>query len=103
MVVIGAVSLLSAVGSALSCMICLPYPEKSAADYMLESDTVVFARENPQRPYTYAPVEVLAGRYDGGAIALLLDSTTKSALDLIQIAPCSLPESGRAKHGGRWG
>jgi hypothetical protein len=68
--------------SAHACVLCLPYPKKTSADYIVESDTVVFAREDPARPFFYAPVETLKGHYKGDAIPLLVDSTTSRELRL---------------------
>jgi hypothetical protein len=73
-------SYLLLMGPGLACNICLPYPTKTALDYALESETLLLARENPQRPYSYVPIEILKGRYDG-SIPLFVDSTTKRILD----------------------
>jgi hypothetical protein len=70
------------VPAAHACVLCLPYPKKTSADYIVESATVVFARENPARPFYYAPVETLKGHYDGDAIPLLVDSTMSRELRL---------------------
>jgi hypothetical protein len=66
---------------ARACVICMPYPQKTAADQIVESDTAVFARENHEQPFTFAPIEVLKGRYDGGPIPLLLDTATSRELN----------------------
>ncbi|MGF1611091.1 MAG: hypothetical protein ACFCUQ_16925 [Kiloniellales bacterium] len=50
------------------------------ADRILESETVVLAREDPSRPFTFAPVAVLRGSVDGKPIPFLVDSTTKRRL-----------------------
>jgi hypothetical protein len=73
-------ALLFSAESAFSCQLCFPYPKKTAADYIIESETVVLARENPKKLYSYLPVEVLKGHYDGRTIPLLLDSVTKHSL-----------------------
>ncbi len=56
------------------------YPEKSAADYLIESPTVVLAREDPQQPFSYTSVEVLKSSGDGIDIELLVDSVTRRRL-----------------------
>jgi hypothetical protein len=63
-----------------ACMICIPMPEKTVADYLIESDTVVLAREDQERPFFYEAVEVLKGADDGAPIDLFLDSATKRML-----------------------
>ena len=63
-----------------ACMICIPVPEKTVADYLIESDTVVLAREDQARPFFYEAVEVLKGADDGAPIDLFLDSTTRRRL-----------------------
>jgi hypothetical protein len=63
-----------------ACMICIPVPEKTAADYLIESDIVVLAREDQERPFFYETVEVLKGSDDGAPIDLFLDSATKRML-----------------------
>jgi hypothetical protein len=75
-----AIWLMGLVGAVHACMICIPYPEKSAADVLLDSATVILAREHPQQPFSYAPVEVLKGQADGAEIDLLLDSGTRQIL-----------------------
>jgi hypothetical protein len=65
-----AVWLMGLVGAVHACMICIPYPAKTAADALLESATVILAREHPHTPFSYAPVEVLKGQADGAEIDL---------------------------------
>ena len=48
-------------GPLAACQICIPYPTKSAVDYLTEAKVVVLAREDPQRPFHYRPVRVLKG------------------------------------------
>ena len=55
-------------------------PEESAADYLIESSCVVLAREDPLRPFSFVPIEVLKGEYDGSPIDLFLDSVTRLRL-----------------------
>ncbi len=67
--------------SATACQICIPFPKKSAADYLIEAETVVLAREDTARPFHFAPVETLKGDPPGDEkIDLFLDSTTRRVL-----------------------
>lgn len=63
-----------------ACTICIGLPQESDADHLVESHTVVLARENPDRPFSFAPVEVLKGNFDGRDIDLLVDSVTRRLL-----------------------
>ena len=86
--------------SARACILCLSYSKKTSADYIVDSDTVVFARENPARPFYYAPVETLKGHYDDGdAIPLLVDSTTSREL---RLQPALRVALARDRPGGTW-
>jgi hypothetical protein len=67
---------------ARACPICFPYPPKTSVDYVIGSETVVFARADPAARFSYAPTEVLKGRYDGKDIPLLVDSVTVRTLEL---------------------
>lgn len=78
-VVVG-VWLMGLAGAAHACLICVPYPERTAADVLIDSATVVLAREHPDKPFSYTPVEVLKGNADGAEIELLLDSATRRIL-----------------------
>ena len=82
-----------------ACVLCLPYPKKTSADYVIESSTVVFARENPARPLLFVPVETLKGHYHGDFIPLLVDSTTARALRLDPTLSVVLAEH---RSGGTW-
>lgn len=85
--------------SARACVLCLPYPKKTSVDYVVESDTVVLARENPASPFYYAPVETLKGHYEGYAIPLLVDSTTSREL---QLQPALRVVLAQDRPGGTW-
>ena len=67
-------------GDAPACQICIPFPKKSAADYLIEADVIVLAREDPGRPFHFAPVEMLKGDPGDEAIDLFLDSATRRIL-----------------------
>ncbi len=63
-----------------ACTLCIGYPERSAADLLIESTTVALAREDPNDPFALAPIEFLKGDDDGTGIDLFLDSVTRRAL-----------------------
>ena len=72
--------LLGSVTASHACQACIPFPQKTATDYLIQADTVVFAREDPERPFSYAPVETLKGAADDGGIDLFLNSSTRRVL-----------------------
>ncbi len=67
-----------------ACVVCVDVPERSAADWLIESSCVIFARENPAQPFSYSPVEVLKESGPKKAqhepIDLFLDSHTRRIL-----------------------
>jgi hypothetical protein len=67
-------------GPLAACQICFPYPKKSAADYLIEGEAVVLAREDPQRPFHYRPVRVLKGDPGTKEIDLFINSVTRRTL-----------------------
>jgi hypothetical protein len=69
-------------GLSEACQICIPLPQKSAADFLLESDVVVLAREDPERPFYFARVAVLKGSPGEGKIDLFLDTSARRHLTL---------------------
>ena len=85
--------------SADGCTLCIALPEKSAADYLIDSSCVVLAREDRDQPFSFAPVEVLKGDVNDTAIDLFLDSTTRRILagDLNRSVILV-----QADDGGRW-
>ena len=75
------IALLSGLPSVASaCSICIGFPEKTDADYLVEADCVVLARESAHDPFSFAPQETLKGHYDGTEIDLLVDSKTRRIL-----------------------
>jgi hypothetical protein len=66
--------------AATACVLCVGFPEKTAADVLIESSFVALAREDPNEPFSLAPVEFLKGSDDGSEIGLFLDSVTRRAL-----------------------
>ena len=71
--------LLASIGASQACQICVPYPKQSAADHLLAAQTVVLARENPDKPFSYRATEVLKGTHQA-EIDLFLDSSTRRML-----------------------
>lgn len=63
-----------------ACQVCVPFPTKSAADYLIEADAVVLAREDPDRPFHFRAVEVLMGDPGTEKIDLFLDSSSRRTL-----------------------
>lgn len=77
-----AVVLLFPGGVSLACQICIPLPQKSAADHLIESEVVVLAREDPERPFYFVTVEVLKGSPGPEKIDLFLDTSTRRQLSM---------------------
>ena len=67
-----------------ACKICLPMPQTTAADLLIESDVVVFAREDPDKPFSYQAVDVIKGDLDSTAIDLFVDSSTRRRLEVTE-------------------
>ena len=63
-----------------ACQICIPFPKKSAADYLIEADVVVLAREDPERAFHFRAVAVLKGDPGAEKIDLFLDSSSRRTL-----------------------
>ncbi|MBB95200.1 MAG: hypothetical protein CML68_11450 [Rhodobacteraceae bacterium] len=67
-------------GQALACGFHATTPEKSAVDWLLEADQVVVARNTPENPFAYVPVDIIAGSGPEVAIDMLVDSGTRRFL-----------------------
>jgi len=65
-----------------ACPVCFVTPTKTVADHLMESELVVLARENPERPFTYSVVTVLKGESPTGPFGLFVNSTTRRRLKL---------------------
>jgi len=76
-----ALALLVLTTPAAACPVCMDKPEVTLADRLLRADAVVIAREDPARPFHYAPVATLRGEAGAVPIPLLLDSATRRRLD----------------------
>ena len=78
-----ALLLLAALSSpAQACMVCIPFPEGTAIDDLLDADAVVLARENPHKPFSYVAIETLRGELEDPAIDLFVNSSTRRRLSL---------------------
>jgi hypothetical protein len=73
------VALLSVAGPAAACLVCIELPERTMADRLVEAEIVALAREDPARPFIYAPVALLRGG-DPPPIPFLVDSATRRRL-----------------------
>lgn len=71
-------SLLGPVANA--CQICVPLPQKTLADRLLEADAVLLAREDPDRPYHFVAIEVLKGKIGDRSIDAFLNSQARRVL-----------------------
>jgi len=87
------------VGAANACQICIPMPVKTLADRLLEADALVLAREDPERPFHYATVEILKGDPGDAPIDAFLPSVDRRVL-------AQFPERhmllARSKPGSTW-
>jgi hypothetical protein len=63
-----------------ACICCLSMPQTTVADRLIESDVVVFAREDPDKPYSFQALEVLKGTLDSTPIELFVDSPNRRRL-----------------------
>lgn len=85
--------------AANACQICIPMPVMTLADRLLEADALVLAREDPQRPFHYATLEVLKGDPGEAEIDAFLPSVDRRVL-------AQFPERhmllARAEPGGAW-
>lgn len=87
------------VQAANACQVCIPMPVKTLADRLLEADALVLAREDPQRPFHYATVEVLKGDPGAAPIDAFLPSADRRVLAQFPARHMLLA---RAEPGGGW-
>ena len=66
--------------AAHACLICLPVPTTSPADYLLGSKVIVLAREDPGSPYWLRTVKVLKGDPTGIDRDFFLESPLRPGL-----------------------
>jgi hypothetical protein len=90
---------LIAAGPAHACLVCIPMPERTLADHVVEAAAVALARNDPDDPFRYAVTEYLKGDAAGapGEIPFLVDSTTRGRMaadaGVFAIVSRELPES----------
>ena len=85
--------------AAHACQVCIPMPLKTLADQLLEADALVLAREDPERPFHYATVEVLKGEPGNAPIDAFLPSMERR---LLARYPQRHMLLARAEPGGDW-
>lgn len=73
-------SLLTFAAPARACTVCVDPPDKTTIDHLVVARDVVLAREDPARPFRFAPVEVLRGSAGGPAIPLLVNTALRRRL-----------------------
>lgn len=82
------VSLVSSVASimvlcaaeAAACPICVPYPETTLADVLMESESIIMVRESDENPYVFTPVGSLKGTSLSDDFDGFLDSSSRRRL-----------------------
>ena len=90
---------LAALERLAACQICLPLPMATVADLVIQSDAVVFAREDLSNPYSFKAVDVLKGSELTGDIDLFVDSVTRRRLASDNNLAAVLVRAGET---GRW-
>jgi hypothetical protein len=63
-----------------ACQICAPYPKTTLADRLLQSKTLVMARERNDKAYTFYPVDILKGSIDADDFNAFIDATSRRML-----------------------
>ena len=80
--VLAAVITMMISAAAEACLICVPFPKTTHADKLIESETVVMARENMDKPFFLRVVDVLKGAVDSPEIDSFINSITRRKLKL---------------------
>ncbi len=81
-----------------ACQICVPYPEKTLADRLLEHDEIIFAREVPDTPFVFYQIEVIKGPGATEPFKMFCDSPTRRKLRAIPDSAAVLVR----KHNDDW-
>lgn len=63
-----------------ACQICVPLPQRTLADRLIDSDAVVLAREDPNRPFRYMAIDKLKGSPGREEIDTFLNSSVRRLL-----------------------
>lgn len=66
-----------------TCQLCVPYPETTLTDRLLQNDEIIFARELPDSPYLFYPTEIIRGGMDTEPFKMFCDSFTRRKLSII--------------------
>jgi hypothetical protein len=66
-----------------ACVICVPYPERTLVDRLLENEEIIFARELQNDPYVFYQVETIRGVGASSPIKMFCDSATRRKLTFI--------------------
>ena len=66
--------------TALAHPILVPVPTQTMADRLLQSESLLLAREDPQRPFHYAAVGMLKGELESPSIDLFMPSQVRRRL-----------------------
>lgn len=85
--------------SSEACTICVPYPEQTLTDRLLDYDEVVFSREVPDTPYWFEIVETVSGLAVDSRFELFCDSATRRKL---LMKPESVLVLARKNGDGKW-
>ena len=67
-----------------ACIFCLSMPQTTVADRLIGGEVVVFAREDPDKPFSFPAVEVLKGTLDSTSIDLFINSPNRRRLKFNQ-------------------
>lgn len=82
-----------------ACMICVPYPERTLADKLLDYDEIIFAREVKDSPYVFSLIENVRGAGVSEPFKVFCDSSTRSKL---QVYPDSAVVLARLTRQDKW-
>ena len=63
-----------------ACMVCIPFPKETFTDQILKAQTVVLARESPEKAFSYQVETILKGDINHPEIDLFLASRTRRRL-----------------------
>ena len=81
-VLLSLLSFVSVMNTSFAHPILVPRPTQTLTDRLLQTDSVVLAREDPQRPFHYAAVKTLKGDSDVTSIDLFMTTQVRRRLSL---------------------
>ncbi len=82
-----------------ACTICVPYPERTLADRLLEYNEIIFAREVENSPYVFEQAELIRGTGISAPVKIFCDSSTRRKLQFI---PDSVVVLARTSVADKW-